>query len=54
MNMAEIIKLARDYKIYPELLSKEEIQSLVKLINRKRTEDLTTIDFDTFKNVFFL
>lgn len=42
MNMGEILKFAKEHNIYPELLSKEEIQSLVRLLNlkQKKTEDI--------------
>lgn len=36
MNMGEILKFAKDHNIYPELLSKDEILALVRLMNIKR------------------
>lgn len=56
MNMGEILKFCKDHKIYPDLLTQAELTSLVRLLNlkRKKTEDVTTLDQDTFSNGFFL
>eukprot|EP00347_Sterkiella_histriomuscorum_P006073 403354173 len=54
MNLAEIFKFTKDHNIINELLSKDEIQSLVRLINlkRKRTEDVTNMDLEAFTNFY--
>ncbi len=46
MNMGEILKFTKEHNIYPELISKDEITSLVRLINLKnhKTEDVHSLD----------
>lgn len=46
MTLAETFKFTKEHNIYPELLTKDEIQSLIRLINlkKKKTEDLTSLD----------
>ena len=50
MNLAEILKLSKDHNICPGLLAKDEIKSLIRLINlkRKRSEDLSRLDLEGF------
>jgi len=55
MNLAEINMLAKDHSIYPDLLSREELQALVRAINirlRKRTEDQHQVDLDGLEQLF--
>lgn len=42
MNMGEILRFAKDHNIYPTLLAKDEVQTLVRIINlrRKKTTDV--------------
>lgn len=54
MNFAEVLKFTKDHNILNELLSKDEIQGLVRLINikRKRTEDVSNLDLEAFTQFY--
>lgn len=50
MNLGEILKFAKDHGIYSVLLSKDEIQSLVRMIGLKnnKRDEIMTLNEDTF------
>ena len=55
LNLGEIFKLAKEHNILPELLAKEEIAGLVRLINlkqRRKREELSSVDQEGFTQLF--
>ena len=50
INMAEITKILKDHDTYPQLINKEEISVLIRMINTKLYNkfDTSALDFDGF------
>lgn len=47
MSMAEMTKLLKDHETYPQLLNKDELQQLFRLINTKvvNRNDLQALEY---------
>ena len=52
INQAEITKLLRDHDTYPKLVSKDEVQSLMRLINMQsnaaNASDIAMLDYSQY------
>jgi hypothetical protein len=52
INLAEITKILKDHNTYPQLISKDEIASLIRLINThsnaENSNDITMLDYTQF------
>jgi hypothetical protein len=50
ISLAEITKMLRDHNTYPQLLTKDELASLIRLINMQtkseNSSDLTMLDWE--------
>lgn len=55
INLPEITKMLKDHDIYPALINKDEIATLIRLINMRWKQpgivnnDLATLDYEQFK-----
>lgn len=52
INHAEVTKLLKEHNTFPQLISKDEVQNLLRLINAKSTNenarDIAMLDYDQF------
>ena len=50
MSMAEMTKLLKDHETYPQLLNKDELQQLFRLINTKvvNRNDLQALEYNGY------
>jgi len=51
MNLGETLKFLKDHDITPDLLTKEEAQTLLRLLTMK-TKDINNLDFESFQQFF--
>ena len=54
LNFAEITKLLKDHGTYPQLLNKEELSNMVRLVNQKKNEadksDIQSLNFAGYQS----
>lgn len=48
LNFAEIMRLLKDHGVYPNMLNKEELSQMVRLVNQKGDEPRTDISTLTY------
>jgi hypothetical protein len=52
INLAELTKMLKDHNTYPTLLSREELASLIRLVNmhtaQDNSSDLAMLDYNQF------
>jgi hypothetical protein len=52
INLAEITKMLKEHNTYPLLISKDEISSLIRLINQtfktQNSDEIAMLDYDQF------